>query len=83
MATHPSILAQRIPWTKPGELQSIGSQRVGHNSGTEHTWKITFSGQEIGQMNVKARRAMILILFLSPPSCVGYSLCVYKMASPT
>ena len=29
MATHSSILAWRIPWTKePGRLQSIGSQRV-------------------------------------------------------
>ena len=27
-----SILAWRIPWTeKPGRLQSMGSQRVGHN----------------------------------------------------
>ena len=32
MATHSSILAWRISWTKqPGELQSIGSQRVGHS----------------------------------------------------
>ena len=32
MATHSSILAWIIPWTeKPGGLQSIGSQRVGHN----------------------------------------------------
>ena len=32
MATHSSILAWRIPWTeKPGKLQSIGSQRVGHD----------------------------------------------------
>ena len=32
MATHSSILAWRIPWTEePGELQSIGSQRVGHS----------------------------------------------------
>ena len=32
MATHCSILAWRIPWTEePGGLQSIGSQRVGHN----------------------------------------------------
>ena len=31
MATHPSILAWRIPWTEePGVLQSIGSQTVGH-----------------------------------------------------
>ena len=32
MATHSSILAWRIPWTKePGGLQSTGSQRVGHD----------------------------------------------------
>ena len=29
MATHPSILAWRIPWKEePGRLQSMGSQRV-------------------------------------------------------
>ena len=29
MDTHSSILAWRIPWTEePGELQSMGSQRV-------------------------------------------------------
>ena len=32
MATHSSTLASRIPWTEePGGLQSMGSQRVGHN----------------------------------------------------
>ena len=32
MATHSSILAWRIPWIeKPGGLQSMGSQRVGHD----------------------------------------------------
>ena len=32
MATHFSILAWRIPWTEePGGLQSMGSQRVGHD----------------------------------------------------
>ena len=32
MATHSSILAWRIPWTEePRGLQSMGSQRVGHN----------------------------------------------------
>ena len=32
MANHSSIIAWRIPWTEePGGLQSIGSQRVGHN----------------------------------------------------
>ena len=32
MATHSSILACEIPWTQePGGLQSMGSQRVGHD----------------------------------------------------
>ena len=32
MATHSSILAWRIPWVeKSGGLQSMGSQRVGHD----------------------------------------------------
>ena len=38
MATHPSILAWRIPWTvEPGGLHTVyGSQRVKHNWGTKH-----------------------------------------------
>ena len=37
MATHASILAWRIPWTeKPGGLQSMRLQRVGHDWATEH-----------------------------------------------
>ena len=32
MAAHSSILAWRTPWKeKPGGLQSMGSQRVGHD----------------------------------------------------
>ena len=32
MATHSSILAWKIPWMEePGALQSLGSQRVGHD----------------------------------------------------
>jgi len=31
-ATHPSILAWEISWTEePGGLQSMGSQKVGHD----------------------------------------------------
>ena len=37
MATHSSILAWEIPWTEePSGVQSMGSQRVGHNLVTEH-----------------------------------------------
>jgi len=32
LATHSSIVAWKIPWTEePGEIQSMGSQRVGHD----------------------------------------------------
>ena len=32
MVTHSSVLAWRIPWIEePGGLQSMGSQRVGHD----------------------------------------------------
>ena len=32
MATHSSTLAWKTPWTeKPGRLQSMGSQTVGHD----------------------------------------------------
>ena len=35
MATHSSTLAGKIPWTEePGRLQSMGSQRVGHDWAT-------------------------------------------------
>ena len=38
MATHSSTLGWKIPWTKePGRLQSMGSQRVGHD------WAISLS----------------------------------------
>ena len=38
MATSSSILARRISWTEePGRLQSMGSQRVGHNGVSTRT----------------------------------------------
>ena len=38
MATHSSILAWKIPWMEePGRLQSMGSQRVGHDRATKHS----------------------------------------------
>ena len=38
MAIHSSTSAWKIPWTEePGRLQSMGSQRVGHNWATSHS----------------------------------------------
>ena len=42
MATHPNILAWEIPWReKPGELQSMGSQRVRHDWAHTHYYLLT------------------------------------------
>ena len=42
MATHSSILAWKTPWTEEfSGLQSMGSQRVGHNGTPEHTYPVT------------------------------------------
>ena len=38
MATHSSTLAWRIPWTEEPRLQSMGSQRVRHDSATNTYW---------------------------------------------
>ena len=47
MATHSTILAWRIPWTKePGRLQSMGLQRVRHDWAT-NTF-ISFSSTSLG-----------------------------------
>ena len=41
MATHSSILAWETPWTEePAGLQSLGSQRVGHD------WAVTEQGAQ-------------------------------------
>ena len=41
MATHSSIFAWKMPWTEqPGKLQTMGSQRVGHDLATEANNKV-------------------------------------------
>ena len=50
MATHSSILAWRIPWTKePGRLQSKGSQRIRHDwshLALMHCWAWNYIGEQ-------------------------------------
>ena len=44
MATHSSILAWKIPWTEePGELQSMGLQRVVHDLATKPPLPYTYT----------------------------------------
>ena len=48
MATHSSILAWRIPWTKePGGLQSLESWRVGHDWVTNNSTHIPMDTYDI------------------------------------
>ena len=54
-ATHSSILAWRIPWTKePGRLKSIGSQKVGHNGSD-----LAHMHEEIRQLQRRARKGLV------------------------
>jgi len=44
MATHSSTLAWKIPWMEePGRLQSMGSQRVGHDWATSLSFSFLYS----------------------------------------
>ena len=44
MATHSSTLAWKIPWMEePGRLQSMGSQRVGHDGTTSLILDLSFT----------------------------------------
>ena len=58
MATHSSILASKILWTeKPGRLQSIGSQRVGHDRATSLSLSSAFS-----KTNLNIRKFTVHVL---------------------
>ena len=60
MATHSRILAWEIPWMEEaGRLQTMGSQRVGHNWVTSLSLSLSSSGQS-------------RILFIWPLTAVRY-----------
>ena len=67
-ATHSSILAWKIPWTEePSGLQSLGSQRVGHN------WRLSIrnlSVQEQEKMDIsdQEERENFFLFFI----CLGF-----------
>ena len=65
-ATHSSILVWRIPWTgEPGGLQSMGSQRVGHD------WA-TFTFTLLGPRDRRAGTCFKgWIPMPLPPGCLG------------
>ena len=61
MATHSSILAWRIPWTeKLGGLQSMGSQRVGHNWATSLTHSLTQRSELTLPLSVETQMVLVV-----------------------
>ena len=72
MATHPSILAWKLPWTEEPSRQFIGLQRVGHNWETErvHTHTDTHTHLKWHPQNLSLIKAssgsVLLAQFASP-----------------
>ena len=61
MATHSSILAWRIPWTKkPGGLQPMGLQRFRHDWVTKHTHTGLLGGSVVKNPSAEARDAGLI-----------------------
>ena len=71
METHSSILAWKISWTEePGGLQSLESQRVGHNRVTEHR----------AQHNIITGRNMLTFLnFNRPLFWINFTLTAFRL----
>ena len=61
MATHSSILARRIPWTEePGRVQSMGSQRVGHDWSDwahAHTCSLVVSSVFLASLQIDCKQS--------------------------
>ena len=63
---HSNILAWRIPWTKEsGRLQSIGSQRVGHDWATKITQSCPSQPIWLGQVLVEELKIFHLCFSMS------------------
>ena len=79
MAIHSSTLAWRIPWKEePGRLQSMGSQRVGHDLAT--SLSVQFSSvQSLSRVQLFA--TLWTVAYQAPPS-MGFSRSEYWSGLP-
>ena len=59
MAIHSSTIAWKIPWTEqPGRLQSMGSQRVGHDGATFRSIRLQqYVNQELPDVQAGFRKS--------------------------
>jgi len=86
MATLSSILAWGIPWTEePGRLQSVGSQRAGHNWATEHSACCDQYMKPNEQMHIKivkhAGASLVSLMITSSWGCFLLVLSVFMIPS--
>ena len=66
MAIHSSTIAWKIPWTEePGRLQSMGSQRVGHDWATSHTHCQWMLSAKMDRYQTISASCLISIIFIS------------------
>ena len=64
MAIHSSTLAWKIPWTEePDRLQSMGSQRVGHDWATELNWTEQLNRTELSTKTENKCRYILLVFY--------------------
>ena len=76
MATLSSILAWRILWTEePGELQSMGLQRVWHDWTTKHSKTFTYSRDEDVDISMGVEGWFICILEWGRSPLAQYTFC--------
>ena len=72
MATHYSILAWAMPWTKePGMLESMGSQRVGHDLATKQ--QLQYCPPSSFQVNSHPSVCILWQPVTNPPQLVSQS----------
>ena len=75
MAIHSPILAWRIPWTdEPGRIQSMGSQRAGHDWATEHNVEPKHQSDQHNQAGANDFQHLIWIFLVCPLSPAWYNI---------
>ena len=83
MAIHSSILAWRIPWSEePGGLQSLGSQRVGHDWAGVGWWKnqaISFSFFQYFVYLFTYLAALVSLHHMDFSSCCSWAFWLWHM----
>ena len=80
MAAHSRILAWKIPWTEePGRLQSVGSQRVGHDWATSLAGRLNeIKHKLLSTVIVTAISSITFIITTSATTATAFTVVIYK-----